>query len=91
MNAESPEQSLLQFPCDIAIKVMGHNTVDFESTVLALIQPHAPDLDPAMVRVRESRNKRYLSLTVTVNATSRAQMDTIYQALSDHEQVVMAL
>jgi putative lipoic acid-binding regulatory protein len=90
MTAE-PSESLLQYPCDISIKVMGNNTADFETLVMELIRPHVPDLDQSRVRVRASRNKRYLSLTVTINATSRAQMDASYQALSDHDQVVMAL
>ena len=90
MSDQLPE-SPLQFPCAISIKVMGHNTVDFETVVIELIRAHVPDLDPTQVRVRESRNQRYLSLTITVNATSRAQMDMVYQALSDHDQVVMAL
>jgi putative lipoic acid-binding regulatory protein len=84
-------ESPLQFPCDISIKVVGHNTADFETVIVELIRPHVPDLDPTQVRIRESRNQRYLSLTIPVNASSRAQMDTIYQALSDHDQVVMAL
>ena len=83
--------SLLEFPCDFPIKIMGYNTADFQQLVIELILPHAPDLDVSAISVRESRNARYLALTVNITATSRSQLDNIYQALSNHERVVMAL
>jgi putative lipoic acid-binding regulatory protein len=87
----APDESLLEFPCDFPIKAMGYNTADFETLVVELIKPHAPDLDLTLMTARESRNGRYLSVTVTIRATSRTQLDAIYQRLSDHERVVMAL
>ena len=91
MSDNDDGDSLLEFPCDFPIKVMGHNTADFETLMIELIQPHVPDLDLTLLTVRESRNGRYLSITVPIRAISRSQLDAIYQALSDHERVVMAL
>lgn len=85
------DESLLEFPCDFPIKVMGYNSADFETLMVEIIQQHAPDLDMTLLTARESRNGRYLSLTIPIRATSRAQLDAIYQALSDHDGVVMAL
>ena len=83
--------SLLEFPCDFPIKIMGHNQADFQQLVINLIHPHVPDLDISAIRVRESRNARYLAVTVNITATSRTQLDNIYQALSNHPRIVMAL
>lgn len=87
MNDLSP----LQFPCDFPIKAMGRSAADFQALVIALISRHAPDLDPAAVRVQASRNGRYQSITLTIRAHSRAQLDAIYQELSGHERILMAL
>ena len=56
-----------------------------------IVRRHAPDFDPATVALRPSRQGRYLSLTCVVRATSREQLDALYQELCDHPSVVMAL
>ena len=85
------DETLLEFPCDFPIKVVGHNTLDFQPLIVELVQSHAADLDVSLVTTRESRNGRYLAITLNIRATSRAQLDAIYQTLSAHEKVVMAL
>ena len=42
---------------------------------------HAPDFDPATLEMRTSSAGNYLSLTATVNATSREQLDDLYREL----------
>lgn len=84
------EQSLLQFPCEFPIKVMGEPP-EFVELVRELIGHHLETPDDFQLSVRESRNARYLSVTVTITATSREQLDAIYRELSAHERVLMAL
>jgi len=48
-------------------------------------------LDEGRLRIQESRNRRYQSVTLTISATSRAQLDAIYHDLSGHERVMMVL
>lgn len=83
--------SLLSFPTDFPIKVMGKTQPEFAQSVLAIVQRHAPDFDAARVEMRGSREGRYVSLTFTINATSREQLDTLYRELSDHPMVAMVL
>lgn len=90
MNSES-RQSLLEFPCDFPIKAMGEASFGFDALVVAIIREHVPDLSEGAVSVRESRNGKYLSVTVTIRAISQTQLDQIYIALSGHEKVLMAL
>jgi len=83
--------SLIEFPCDFDIKVMGENSKEFEARVVAVITLHiAPDA-LLSTRSRPSRNGRYLSITVTIRAESRLQVDSIYQDLHQTKSVVMAL
>ena len=85
------KESTIQFPCSFPIKAMGLASYDLELTVFEIVTLHAPDTPRDAVKKRESRNGKYISITVTVNAQNQAQLDAIYQALTDHEHVMMAL
>jgi hypothetical protein len=83
--------SLLAFPCDFPIKVMGRKEPRFAQAVTDIVRKHAPDFDPATVEMRPSRKGKYLSITCVVRATSREQLDALYTELCDHPAVVMVL
>lgn len=87
----SEQETLLEFPCDFPIKAMGRAEDDFETLVITLVRKHAPDLHESAVNTRDSNGGRFLSVTVTVRATSREQLDNIYRELTACEQVLMAL
>ena len=84
-------ESLLQFPCDFPIKVVGHHHVEFEAQVVARVRAYAPDLGEGAVRSRPSQGDKYLAVTVTVRATSQEQLDAIYRELSGWDRVLMVL
>lgn len=87
---EQPE-SLLSFPCAFPIKVMGRREDGFAQAVLEITLRHAPDFQSDTIEMRTSRNGRYLSLTVTIDARSREQLDGLYSELSGHPMVMMVL
>ena len=89
MNSDS--DSVLEFPCVFPIKAMGLAIHDLEVVVGDIVREHAPDTSADAFSSRASSNGKYISITVTVNAQSREQLDAIYQALTDHEHVIMAL
>lgn len=80
-------QDLLTFPTDFPLKIMGARTEDFAQQVVAVVLEHAPDFDAATVEMRTSSNGTYLSLTCTIRATSREQLDNLYRALTSHPLV----
>jgi putative lipoic acid-binding regulatory protein len=84
-------ESVIEYPLDFPIKIMGLNQPTFVSTMTALVKRYAPDFDPATLETRPSREGKYLSLTATIRAVSREQLDGLYQALSDHPMVSAAL
>lgn len=88
---EEPEESLLKFPCAFPMKVMGRREDGFAQLVSGIVMKHAPDFDPATIEMRSSKQGRYLSLTVTINAKSRAQLDALYSELSGNPLVIMVL
>ena len=73
------------------IKAMGRRDEDFAQVVLEIVLKHAPDFDAGTVEMRPSKNGNFLSVTATINAQSKAQLDDIYRALTSHPQVLMAL
>lgn len=85
------DDTLLEFPCDFPIKVMGKDRADFHDTARALVEQHTGPLDDDRLRVAESRNGRFVSITITIRAESRAQLDAIYEDLSAHDEVLVAL
>ena len=83
--------SPLEFPCAFPIKVMGLTREGFAQAIVAVVQKHAPDFDPATLEMRASSAGKYLSLTCTINATSREQLDALYRELTSHPMVTMVL
>jgi putative lipoic acid-binding regulatory protein len=86
-NGESP----LTFPTPFPIKVMGRRVDHFAQTIVEVVQAHAPDFDAATLELRTSRAGNYLSVTATINATSREQLDALYRALTSHPLVKVVL
>ena len=84
-------ESALKFPTSFPIKVMGRRADDFAQTVVDVVRKHAPDFDPSTLEMRASREGNYLSVTATINATSREQLDNLYRELTAHPMVTMVL
>jgi len=85
------ETSLLDYPCDFPIKVLGSTQPGFAQTVLEIVRRHAPEFDGASMAMKTSKRGRYLSVTCVIKATSRDQLDNLYRELCDHPMVVMVL
>ena len=82
---------VMQFPMDFPIKVMGKRVDGFADEVVAVVRTHAPDFEAATLEMRASRNGNYLSVTATIRAESRPQLDALYRALSSHPLVTLVL
>lgn len=87
----SERETLLEFPCQFPIKAMGPAGEEFETHVRAIFERHIPAFSDELLHQRASSNGRYISITVTFEATSQGQLDAIYEELSASELVMMAL
>lgn len=88
---DAPRETLLTFPCVFPIKVMGRREDGFAQSVSEIVRRHAEDFNPGTLEMRPSRNGRYLSLTATINARSKDQLDALYMELTKHPLVMMVL
>lgn len=84
-------ESLLAFPTEFPIKIMGRREGDFAQGVMAIVLRHSPGFDAKTMEMRPSRKGKYLGITVTIQANSREQLDALYRDLCSHPAVVMVL
>lgn len=98
MSAKTPseqndnqQETLLEFPCKFPVKAMGRFENDFEALVTNIILAHAEIYADEPVTTNPSSSDKFISVSVTINALSKAQLDRIYQDLTDCEQVLVAL
>lgn len=87
---EQPE-TLLEFPCEYPLKAMGETSADFEAIVLEIVGRHVKHIPENAVSSRQSSGGKFTSVTVTIQATSKAQLDAIYQDLTDDKRIKYAL
>ncbi len=86
-----PEQSLIEYPSDFPIKVMGVQHPELAQLLTEVVLQFDPQFDPATVEMRPSSKGNYIGLTFTVRATSREQLDDLYRALHGHALVKIVL
>jgi len=84
-------ESLIEYPCKFPIKVMGTRVDGLVHAITTITQKFDPTFDATTVELRESKGGKYLGVTVTVNATSREQLDELYRTLSTHPMVKVVL
>jgi len=85
------DNSILEFPCKFPIKMMGHNREAFHAAARAVIEQHAGTIDDDTIRLAASRNDRFVSMTVTIQAESQQQLDAIYVDLTANDEILVAL
>lgn len=87
----SPQKPEILFPCDFPIKIMGRQGDDIVTLASSIICERVPEFDPDSLQQRQSRGGTYVSVTATIRATSREQLDSLYTALSARDEILMVL
>lgn len=91
MREIPPEESLIEYPSRFPIKVMGANVDGFAAAIVEVAKQFDPGFDASTVEHRPSKGGNYLSVTITITATSRPQLDELYRTLSTHPMVKVVL
>jgi len=92
MTKESQDtDELFNFPCQFPIKIMGRCDCELESLVVEVVNRHVTNLAENAVSTRPSGKGNFMSVTVTITAISREQIDNIYLELTARDEVLMAL
>ena len=85
------EESVIKFPCEFPIKMMGRDTAEFRNTAQTLIENHVGAIAAERIQINLSGKGNFVSVTITVTAISQQQLDDIYRDVSGHDDVLMAL
>jgi uncharacterized protein len=91
MDQPPTERSLIEYPCDFPIKVMGARVAGFVESIVQVAKQFDPAFDVGTLEQRPSSGGRYLGLTLTLHVTSREQLDEAYRTLSTHPMVKVVL
>ena len=89
--AATPQPSLIDYPSQFPIKVMGLKVDGLVAAITHVAHQFDPAFDASTIELRESKGGKYLGVTVTVTATSREQLDELYRTLSTHPMVKVVL
>jgi putative lipoic acid-binding regulatory protein len=84
------KDTLFEFPCKFPIKAMGRSIIGMEETIVEIVRRHTAEIDVISVRTRLSAGGKYIGVTVTITAHSKAQLDAIYMDLTAHPDVLMS-
>lgn len=85
------EETFFEFPCQFPIKAMGKADVELPVIVTEIVRRHVIEMDKVTLKTKPSRDGNFVSVTVIIEATSKQQLDAIYQDLTDHPHVLMSL
>ncbi len=85
------EDTCFKFPCEYPVKAMGKTGDELEAAVLEIINRHVDNLPEDAVKFSSSKGGKYTSITITINAQSKEQLDAIYMDLTAHELVLYAI
>lgn len=88
---QSEEETLIEFPCEFPVKVMGAAIPEFHTIIEKIAKKHDPDFIPKETKYKNSKTGKYVSLTLNIHAKDKPQLDAIYQDLTDSELVLWAL
>lgn len=86
-----PKKPKIKFPCDYPIKVIGRASDDFEARVMAAVNPHLDKPYEGKVESRDSKEGNYVSLTLTIRATSEKQLKALFEDLKKDDDIMMVL
>ena len=90
-TGDARKDSLIEYPSRFPIKVMGVNAEGYVHAVTEIARRFDPGFDASSIELRPSSGSKYLGVTITINATSREQLDELYRTLSTHPLVKVVL
>ena len=91
MTKKTDNPSLMEFPCDFIIKIIGTNTATFSTDVAQISRKHFPNLTDDSLRSQSSKESKYVAISVTVHALNQASLDALYLELTQHPDIKMVL
>jgi putative lipoic acid-binding regulatory protein len=90
-NSMTTKSSLIEFPCDFQIKIIGKNSDSFYDEIAEIARKHHSDFNDSLTKSQRSEQGNYLAITITVHAHNQGSLDALYRELTQHPDVKMVL
>jgi uncharacterized protein len=90
MTKNSPREPKL-YPCLFPIKIIGINSPRLEEAVVQVMNALIENLNKTDMKRRESAQGKYSSITLSIVAQSREQIELIYKELNARDEIIMVL
>lgn len=87
----SDDKSLMTFPCEFQIKIIGNHKENFVAEMKAIIRKHFPETEDSSIRSQASKNNNFLSLTASLYVEDQETLDALYRELTQHPDTKMVL
>ncbi|MFK7891583.1 MAG: YbeD family protein [Granulosicoccus sp.] len=84
------QETLIEFPAQIAVKAMGLNQDDFGLFVEQLVAPVLHP-EPVIYTALESSGGKYLSVSIRFTASSLEQLHGVYAVLRAESRILYTL
>ncbi|STX42399.1 MULTISPECIES: YbeD family protein [Legionella] len=85
------KKSMIEFPCDFPLKIVGKKTANFATDIIEIIHKHFPETPDKAIRHQESQHGNYLAITAVVHAQDQVTLDALYRDLTKHPDIKMVL
>jgi uncharacterized protein len=85
------DNSLMEFPCDFQIKIIGTHSLTFMDEIVAIARKHFPATKDESIRSQPSQQGNFLAITITLYVQDQASLDVLYMELTKHPEIKMVL
>ena len=85
------DQTLMTFPCEFQIKIIGNNSARFETEIIEIARKHFPNTSEASIEKKPSQNGNYLAISIMLHVENQPTLDALYRALTQHPDIKMVL
>ncbi len=87
----SEQQTLMTFPCDFQIKIIGSNTKSFAKDIVKIARKHFPEITDTEIEKKPSQNNNYLAISIMLHVKDQITLDALYMELTKHPDIKMVL
>jgi uncharacterized protein len=85
------KNSLMDFPCDFQIKIIGPNNEIFIKEMIAITRKHYCETKDSAIVSKTSQNNNFVAITITIYVKDQISLDALYTELSKHPDTKMVL
>lgn len=89
---EMPEdERALSFPTQFPVKGMGGIQSDVKAVMCRVLSELSVEYTESNIKLTTSSSGKYESVTITIIAQSREQLDAVYETLAAQDEILMTL